>query len=303
MEAILTRAGCFVGLIVMGYLLRRVGFFKQEDFALLSKIVIKITLTAAIVVSFAGNTLDGSMLVLTLMGFSFGVLLIAAAWLLNRRAGRETQAFAIVNTAGCNIGNFVLPFAQTFLGPIGTMAVSLFDAGNSVICLGGAYGVASFVKEREGQFPVRPILKAMSRSVPLMTYVVMTVLSALHLALPGPVLEYASIVANANAFLAMLMIGVGFRMDCSREQLASVAKILLVRYGLGIAFAVLAYQLLPFPAEYRQALVILFLSPVASAAPAFTALLKSDYGLSCTVNSFSIVISIALIVSSLLVIL
>ena len=40
MEAILTRAGCFVGLIVMGYLLRRVGFFKQEDFALLSKIVI-----------------------------------------------------------------------------------------------------------------------------------------------------------------------------------------------------------------------------------------------------------------------
>ena len=303
MEAILTRAGCFVGLIVMGYLLRRVGFFKQEDFALLSKIVIKITLTAAIVVSFAGNTLDGSMLVLTLMGFSFGVLLIAAAWLLNRRAGRETQAFAIVNTAGCNIGNFVLPFAQTFLGPIGTMAVSLFDAGNSVICLGGAYGVASLVKEREGQFPVRPILKAMSRSVPLMTYVVMTVLSALHLALPGPVLEYASIVANANAFLAMLMIGVGFRMDCSREQLASVAKILLVRYGLGIAFAVLAYRLLPFPAEYRQALVILFLSPVASAAPAFTAQLKSDYGLSCTVNSFSIVISIALIVSSLLVIL
>ena len=137
---------------------------------------------------------------------------------------------------------------------------------------------------------MRPILKAMSRSVPLMTYVVMTVLSALHLALPGPVLEYASIVANANAFLAMLMIGVGFRMDCSREQLASVAKILLIRYGLGIAFAVLAYQLLPFPAEYRQALVILFLSPVASAAPAFTAQLKSDYG-------------IALIVSSLLVIL
>ena len=29
---ILTRAGCFVAIILLGVILRRVGFFKREDF-------------------------------------------------------------------------------------------------------------------------------------------------------------------------------------------------------------------------------------------------------------------------------
>ena len=41
MQEILVRAGCFVAIIVLGYALRRIGFFKAEDFTLLSKIVVK----------------------------------------------------------------------------------------------------------------------------------------------------------------------------------------------------------------------------------------------------------------------
>ena len=46
MVEILTHAGCFIGIILLGWALRRVGFFKESDFHVLSKIVIKITLTA-----------------------------------------------------------------------------------------------------------------------------------------------------------------------------------------------------------------------------------------------------------------
>ena len=52
---ILTHAGCFIGIILLGWALRRVGFFKESDFHVLSKIVIKITLTAAIVTNFSGR--------------------------------------------------------------------------------------------------------------------------------------------------------------------------------------------------------------------------------------------------------
>jgi len=34
---ILIRAGSFIGIIVMGYLLKRIGFFKDNDFSILSK--------------------------------------------------------------------------------------------------------------------------------------------------------------------------------------------------------------------------------------------------------------------------
>lgn len=303
MADILTRAGCFIAIILMGYTLRRIGFFKKEDFHLLSKIVVRITLTAAIVTNFAGRELEYSMLTLAVIGFLFGPLNMGVAWLLNRKRGREAQAFGVLNCAGCNIGNFALPFAQSFLGPVGVMAVSLFDVGNSFICLGGAYGVASMVKEVGGGFSIRPILKAMSKSVALMTYILMTILSALRISLPGPIIEFAGIVGNANAFMAMLMIGVGFELSADPAQLGAVARTLLPRYALGISLAVVSFLFFPFPLEYRQALAIVFLAPIASAAPAFTADLGGDYGLASAVNSIAILASICLIVGALLVVL
>ena len=75
---ILTRAGSFVAIILLGIVLRRIGFFKQEDFFLLSKITIRITLPASIVANFAGKEMTPSMLVFLLMGLGFGVLYMIA---------------------------------------------------------------------------------------------------------------------------------------------------------------------------------------------------------------------------------
>ena len=40
---ILIKAGCYIAIIILGMVLRRVGFFKESDFSVLSKIVIKVT--------------------------------------------------------------------------------------------------------------------------------------------------------------------------------------------------------------------------------------------------------------------
>ena len=87
--SVLERAGCFVAVILMGYLLRRVHFFEKEDFKVISKIVIRITLTASIVVNFSGQTLDYSTLILIPVAFCFGILMMATGYLLGRGKGRE----------------------------------------------------------------------------------------------------------------------------------------------------------------------------------------------------------------------
>lgn len=215
MAEILIRAACFVAIIAAGALLRKTGFFKKEDFHLLSKIVIRITLPAAIITNFAGRELDYSLLFLILVGLACGGVHMATAYLLNRRRGSEYAAFAVLNTSGVNIGNFVLPFAQGFLGPAGVMVVSLFDVGNAFTCLGGAYSVARMVMEKQTKFSLLPVLRALGKSVPLVTYVIACTLSILRISLPSPVVQLAGIVGNANAFLAMLMLGVGFQLDLS----------------------------------------------------------------------------------------
>ena len=296
---ILARAGCFAAIICIGIALRRAGFFRREDFSLLSRIVINITLPAAIITNLSGRELEPSLLILIPAGFLYGVILMVTAYVLNRRRGSEAQAFAVLNSSGVNISNFVLPFAQGFLGPAGVMTASLFDVGNGVICLGGSFSIAGMILEKGKRLSLKPVLRSLGKSVPLITYLVMCLLAVLHIRLPGPVLSLAEIIGGANAFLAMLMLGIGFQIDAGRIR--EVLRILLPRYAVGLALAALCYFLLPVPEMYRGTLIIPFLGPVGSAAPAFTEKLKGDYELASAVNSFSILISTILITATLLI--
>ena len=302
MADILTRAGCFAAIIVLGMILRKLGVFRETDFRVLSTIVIKITLPATIISSFAGQSIDPSMLTIAAIGLGGGLLYLLLGLVLNLRQDNDRKAFEMLNLPGYNIGNFTLPFVQSFLGPMGVITTSLFDTGNAVVCLGGAYGVASSVKAG-GRFDLLRVGKALGTSVPFLCYIIVVSLNLLHISLPAPVIECAGIIAGANAFMAMLMIGVGFRISASREQIGSMIRILSVRYGVSIALALLCYFVLPFDLRIRQTLVILVFAPIGSAIPAFTAELGGDVGLSSAINSISIVISIVVIVTLLTVML
>lgn len=302
MQEILIQAGCYVTIIVLGYTLRRIGLLPKETFRVLSKIVLNITLPGAVIANSAGRSIDISMLTISLLGLGGGLLYMLLAGVLFRRGGKENQTFAVLNVAGYNIGNFAMPFTQGFLGPTGAVTTSLFDMGNSFICLGGAYGIASVVKDGKG-FSLKKILSAPLRSVPFLVYVTVTLLNLLRLRLPGPVISLAEIIGRANAFLGMLMVGAGFSLAGDRTQIGKILRILGLRFGTSALLALAYYYLLPFSLEVRQTLVILLFSPIGSAIPAYTAELKGDTGLASAINSISIICSIVIMVTLLTVLL
>ena len=242
---IITRACCFVAVIVLGFVLRRIGFFKEQDFNTLSKIAVRITLPAAIVSNMAGRVIDTSLLSLTALGFFGGVLYMVVAFLLNIKKPPEKRAFEVLNLPGFNIGNFSLPFVQNFLGAAGVVAASLFDVGNAFICLGGAFGIASMIRDGSG-FSMKRLGKALLTSVPFLAHVIMLLLCLLHISLPGPVVSFANIIAGGSAFVAMLMIGAGFKLEVNRSQIGALVKILGLRYGIAALLAVIFYFCLPF---------------------------------------------------------
>lgn len=302
MQNILIQSFCYVAIIILGIVLRRLGFFKAEDFTVLSKIAIRITLPASIVVSFSEQTFDISLLVITLISLGCGALYMFLGYLLRPRASMDKKAFSLLNLAGYNIGNFTMPFTRDFLGPMGAITTSIFDTGNAFICLGGAFGIAASIQDGRG-FSFKTLAKKLLTSVPFLCYIVMMALNLARIQLPAPVISWARIMANANAFIAMLMIGVGFKLTGGKAQAGYIAKHLLVRYSVAAVLAAVFYFLLPFQLEVRQALVILVFSPIASAVPAFTGELKSDVGLSSAINSLSIICSIVIIVILLTVML
>ena len=300
MADILTRAGCFIAIIIAGYILRKVEFFKEGDFAVLSKITLKITLPAAFISNFAGKELDYSMLFIALLALGCGILYMILGYVIHLGKSRDEKAFGVLNLPGYNIGNFTIPFVQSFLGPVGVITTSLFDVGNAFVCLGGAFGVASSIKG--GKFSVKRILKALSKSVAFLTCITMVVLGLLGITLPAPVIQLAGIIGNANAFIAMLMLGVGFKLSGDRTQIGTIVKILLVRYGVAFLWATLFFNL-PLELEARTALMILAFSPIGSAVPAFTEEMGGDVGLSAALNSISIICSIVFMLAILVIML
>lgn len=303
MITVLIKATSFILIIAIGYLLKRKGFFRADDFYLISRIVLKITLPAAIVSNFSRITMDMSLLLMCLVGFFCNVLMVVVGYLINLKNSPAEKAFDMINLSGYNIGNFTIPFVQSFLGPVGFAVTSLFDAGNSVMCTGITFTAASSVAGGSQKVNFRLVLRKLFSSIPFDAYIIMTVLVILNIRLPELCVTLADTIGASNAFLALFMIGIGFEIRLDGERVRELLKVMIVRYGIAILLSIACYHLAPFSEEIRQTLAIVVLGPVASIAPAFTGELKGDVELASAINSMSIVISVVTITVGLIIML
>ena len=113
---VLAKAFAFMGIIVLGYTLKKVHVFKPEDFYVLSKIVIRITLPCAIISNFSKISMDMSMLILCVIGIVCNLIYVGIGYGINQKRSGDAKAFDMLNLSGYNIGNFTMPFIQNFLG-------------------------------------------------------------------------------------------------------------------------------------------------------------------------------------------
>ncbi|MFA9378435.1 MAG: AEC family transporter [Lachnotalea sp.] len=300
MGSVLTRAMLFIIVIIIGYALKQFGAFKKEDFSIISKIVLNLTLPCAIIVNFSNLVLDKSIISIILIGFICTVILALAGYLLGINKSISEKSFNMINTSGYNIGCFTIPFAQAFLGPAGIVAICLFDSGNSIMATGGTYAVASSLNhEANEKMKISSILIKLLQSPPLVCYMIMLALSLLNISLPQPALDLAQLIGNANAFLAMFMIGIGFDLHLKKYQIVQSTKIIITRYAISILFAVILYYVLPFNVEIRKAIVLAVFSPISAISTAYTQKIKGDVGLASTINSLCILISLVCITAIL----
>lgn len=302
MADILMRAFSFMGIIALVYIFKRVHILKKEDFRVLSALVAKVTLPCAIIVNFSKRPLDTSLLFLMILGFMGTLFMIGWGYIAGRKKTVEEQAFLMINHSGYNIGTFAIPFLQNFVGPAGVIYASMFDIGNSILCTGGTYTIVSGVMNQGEKSSLWGAVKrTLTSSVPLCTYIVMITLGLLHIALPKGILTFAEIVADANGFLAMAMLGLGLELTFNREHLAVIAQIVLARYGFAFIFALAAFFLLPYSYDVRKTLVIIFFAPLAAFDAIFTEKCGLDVGLASEVSSISIIISLIIMTALLLV--
>ena len=284
----------YVLLIVLGYALKRAGFFGREDYRLMSRIMINITLPCTIVRAFSGFSRDPQMFLIVGISFVCSMLPPILMYLATPGVDTRLRAYRMINIGGYNIGCFSLPLIEAFFGGTGVVAACMFDVGNAVMMTGGAYALTTTLLKTGGETreSARDILMKFLRSAPFDTYLIVFLLMALNVQLPEAVYTLAQPAANANAFIAMLMIGMMFEPAGDRTKLTEAAHELAVRYAIAAVFALACYFLTPFSLIIRQTLVVLCFAPLSSLAPIYTDRCRSDTALASFTNSVSIAVSL-----------
>lgn len=284
----------YVLVIMLGYLLKRAGFFGKDDHRLMSKIMVNITLPCTIIQAFDGFERDTKMFIIVGIGFICAFVPILLMYLTTGRVEKRLRAYRMLNIGGYNIGCFSLPLVQAFFGNTGVVAACMFDTGNAIMMTGGAYAMTSTLlrtggEERES---IGDVLLKFVKSLPFDAYMMMILLAALGVKIRSVVFTLTRPAGQANAFVAMLMIGMMFEPAGDRALLRETARELVWRYLFAAASAALVFFCTPFELVVRQTLCIVCFAPLSSLAPIYTDRCHSDTALASFTNSVSIAVSL-----------
>ena len=293
---VLLRALFFFGIVALAYALKKAGVLRKEDAESLGRVIMNITLPAAILVSFRTYVFDLSMLLLTAAGLLSTVFMFILGYLISLGKNRNERIFYMLNMGAYNIGNFTLPFVSGFLGAAGTVATCLFDMGNAVMCVGGnlVFTQIAVDGKRGGKGIVRSLLTVFTK--PSFTiYVIMMILAVIGIKLPSVVFDFAAAISPANGVMAMFMIGLMFEFTFDRKSMREVATVTVLRLILSVVIAYCFFNFTSFPYEIRKAVAVTAFAPISSAAGAFVQELHGDQALEGFASTVSIILSLVII--------
>ena len=289
-----------LSIILVGYLFKRAGKFKNRDYRILQVALFNLVLPCAIVYSFATNPHDSSMLWISVFGFAVSFIPLVLIFLFTCHKPVQDRAFTMLNGSGFNIGCFCFPVVQTFLGSAAIVPAAMFDIGNCVMVAAGTNVMTQTLlhihpgktldEQYQGHAPVLPYAKPKDKdarrlarhallrnvakgffgSVPFDTYLVMIVLMFANVKIPDVVATFVEPFANANSFISMLMVGMLMDLPAAGDDVKKLLKIIGLRLPFGLLFAVCAWFVLPFGANVREAVVMCCLAPIAVFSTLFT---------------------------------
>lgn len=299
MRAVLLNSlGLFV-IILIGYLTKRLNLLMKADGTTISKIVVNVTLPAAIIVNLQSLEVKNQLLLLIAAGLVLNLVMIIIGHFFSKKQEQVEREFLMYSVSGYNIGNFAIPFVQSFM-PLAIPILSFFDIGNSVMLAGGSNVVIEGISGSNGQRPsAKMVLGRLGRSVPFLCYLIMLFFRMVKLDLPPAVFQIAQPIASANTFLSMFMIGLFLELRLPKKDVALVLRVLVIKYASGILLAVV-FMLLPIPMMIKIVLCLVSVGPI----PTFAVINSVAAGMRAEVvgftSSLSFLVSLPLMTGLLL---
>ena len=278
--------------IFLGYILRRIGFFSKDDYKVITKIMMNITLPATVVYTFRNFSSSENLILLAVAGLVCSFIPLIIGYLIPEK-DKYIHAYVMLNIGGYSIGTFSLPIIIALFGPSAAIVTIFFDIGNAIMMTGGAYTLTQSLLKLDGErTTLKTIMKTFLKSAPFDTYMLMLIFFVTKIPLPQFVFTFAEPIANANVFIAMFMLGMMFEFSSDKTKMQKVVKVLMLRQFIAIIYALIFYNVPFFAPDIQRLLAIIAFSPVGALSAIYTERISGDGSLSSFTISVSIIIGL-----------
>ncbi|PKG21640.1 AEC family transporter [Niallia nealsonii] len=282
-------------IIAIGYGFKRWNIIKEQDGEAISRIIFNITLPSVIIFTFHNIKIEHSLLMLVVLGFLYGIIVAVLGLFLFRNETRRDKGMLGMLIPGFNIGLFAFPLVEGIWGDTGLKYFGMFDVGNAVVTFGISYLIGSYYSKEGVVLDYKHVLGKMSKSIPLMTYMVVFIINISGLHLPSGVIQVTSIVSKANMPLSLLLLGIYLNFTFEKSYWKGIGKVLGLRYGTGLALGILSFYLLPVEDMFRYTVLIALILPMASSVLIYSIEFKYNQRFVGTAANLSILLSFLLV--------
>ncbi|MCI7275058.1 MAG: hypothetical protein PUF59_01665 [Lachnospiraceae bacterium] len=303
MVNVLLRSLGFLLVILATFTLKKVGMFRKEDGQFLAKLMMNVTMPCVLLS--AGKNIEFSPQLL--IAFGLGIcsnLILIACGLTSASLARydsKIKGIYVINCAGFNVGSFALPFVQYFFDSSVLSYLCMFDIGNAIMGLGINNTIGGAVAKTGEKPSVQGTIKNLFSNPPFSVYLIVIFFAILHISLPEGLLTVVSIAGNANAFVAMGMIGLLLEISMPKGDVGKIFQVLLTRLIGQAIVSLLIWFLLPLPEQAKMVLILCIVTPITSMAPVFTKKMVGDSDIPAAANSLSIPIALGIMTALVLI--
>ncbi|MCT2535270.1 AEC family transporter [Aquibacillus koreensis] len=282
-------------IIALGFILKQSNIIKEKDGEGLARIIFNLTLPALIIVTFNGITIDYSLILLIVIAILYGLLLGFLGIVFFKNEDRTTKGMLAMMVPGFNIGLFAYPLVEGIWGQEGLKYFGMFDVGNAFIVFGLSYLIGTYYAGDNVTFDIKNVVGKLTRSIPLMTYIIVCAISMIGLHLPIAVLDVASIISAANMPMSLLLLGIYLNFSFDKKYMTLTLKYLTLRYVVGLALGLFLFAVLPFDNMFKFTLLIGFILPTSMSVLPYSVEFGYDKKFVGTTSNLTIVISFILI--------
>ncbi len=263
-EVWIKTAGVIV-IIAIGYLLKKTKFLPADSAKLLSRLSLNVMLPFVYISNLNGLTISKDLVNALLWGFAIDAVLTAAAFLLAWKKPKETVFIMQYCVPGFNTTGYALPVLQMFASEYEVASLVLFNIPISLFFFIVTPLLVDVLGAGEEKFSLKAVGHTMIRNVAAMSALLMLLLCLLHIKLPEELITAFRPLANANAAVALLTMGLLFEFPrgLPKENL----KALAVRLAITISAALLVwFDVIPF-GPIKNAMIIVLLAPIPNGSP------------------------------------